>query len=154
MWSQLKYKERDITLNLVEFPGSLVHNRSETYIEELQTWWNIHATNLLLVSCEGFKWRPSWMGPHLKIKQSLSVNPPIKIKERNIKLYHVNEEAPEYRTPSEIFIILHIKRKPNPPSVSLFNQFIYSFPTSKNAYLDQDQGKVPVFMTWQIHDII
>ena len=93
------------------------------------------------------------MGPHLKIKQSLSVNPRNKIKERNIVLYHVNEEAPEYRSPSEIFIMLHIKRKPNPPSVSLFNQFIYSFPTSKNAYLDQDQGKVPVFMTWQIHDI-
>ena len=67
-------------------------------------------------------------------------------------LYHVNEEAPEYRTPSEIFIILHIKRKPNPLSVSLFIQFIYSFPTSKNAYLDQ--GKVPVFMTRQIHDVI
>ena len=67
-------------------------------------------------------------------------------------LYHVSEEAPEYRTPSEIFIILHTKQKPNPQSVSLFIQFIYSFPTSKNAYLDQGQGKVPVFMTRQIHD--
>ena len=55
-------------------------------------------------------------------------------------LYHVNEEAPEYRTPSESFIILHIKRKPNPQSASLFIQFIHSFPTSKNAYLDQGQG--------------
>ena len=69
-------------------------------------------------------------------------------------LYHVNEEAPEYRTPTEIFINLHIKRKPNPKSVSLFIQFIHTFPTSKNAYLDQGQGKVPVFMTRQIHDII
>ena len=58
-------------------------------------------------------------------------------------LYHVSEEAPEYRTPSEIFIILHIKRKPNPQSVSLFIQFIHLFPTS-----------LPVFMTRQIHDII
>ena len=35
-------------------------------------------------------------------------------------LYPANEEAPEYRKHSEVFIILHIKRKPNPISVSLF----------------------------------
>ena len=64
-WSNESVLQLSLTVMRRLIRRGLILVQWHIFARRLQTWWNVHTADLLLVSCQSFERSPSWVRPHL-----------------------------------------------------------------------------------------